>query len=63
MTNKEIHEEIIEVSNLDEIIEELFWKGERAKQLPRFSENDELNDFLLNQRLDEDWEIWQYTHR
>jgi hypothetical protein len=55
--------EQITIANLDEIAEELFWKGNLAKKLPRFAEDDELNDFLLNQRLDEEWEIYQYTHR
>ena len=52
-----------EVKTLNDIAEELLWKCERAKQIGRLSENDEMNDFLLNQRLDEEWEIWQYTHR
>ena len=48
---------------LNEIAEQLIWKGERAKQIGRLADDDEYNDFLINQRLDEEWDIHQYTHR
>ena len=44
---------------LREIAEKLIWKGERSKQL----EKEGLNEIELNWRLDEDWEIHQYTNR
>lgn len=51
------------IKDIDDIAEELFWKGNLAKKLPRFAENDELNDILLNQKLEEEWEIHQYLNR
>ena len=48
---------------LNQIAEELHWRGERAKQIGRLAKDDEYNDILLNQKLDEEWEIHQYTHR
>jgi len=51
------------ISTIEDIAHELKLKGDLAKKLPRFAENDEMNDFLLNQKLEEEWEIYQYTHR
>jgi len=51
------------ISKIENIVYELKFKTDLAKKLTRFNENDELNDVLLNQKLDEEWGIFQYTHR
>lgn len=52
MTNEELSN-----LELESIAGELVWKGKCSKKYP------DLNEVELNIQLDEDWDIYCYTHR